>query len=79
MLCWPGAWMERPRFKWTHKWDEWDWVPKKVFVGPDTLELGVNDAVSHFNIGSQAAINTFTNIGIEPGEFCLEEIKKRGH
>ena len=42
----------------------------------DTLELGVNDAVPHFNIGSQAALNTLTNNGIEPGEFCHEEIKR---
>lgn len=53
----------------------WDRVPKEVFVGADIVELGVNDAVSHFNIGSQAALDTLTNSGIEPGEFCLEEMK----
>lgn len=47
-----------------------------MFVRADTLELGVNDAVPHFNIGSQAALNTLTNNGIEPGEFCHEEIKR---
>jgi len=32
----------------------WDLVSKEEFVGADTLELGVNDAVSSFNIGKQA-------------------------
>ena len=54
----------------------WERVLKEVFVGADTLELGVNDAVSHFNIGSQAALNTLTNNGIEPGEFFREEMKR---
>ena len=48
----------------------WDRVPKEVFVGADILELGVHDAVSNFNVGSQAALNILTNTGIEPGELC---------
>ena len=41
------------------------------------MELGVYDAVSHFNIGSQAVldIHVLTNTGIEPGEFCIEEMR----
>ena len=54
----------------------WERVPKEVFVGADTLELGVNDAASHFNIGNQVTLNTLTNNGIEPGEFCREEMKR---
>ena len=57
-------------------WTIWERVAKEVFVGADTLELRVNDAVSLFNIGSRAALNTLTNNGIEPGEFCREEMKR---
>ena len=53
----------------------WDRVPKDVFVEAEILELGVYDAVSHFNIGSQAALDILTNTGIEPGEFCVEEMR----
>ena len=52
----------------------WNRVPKEVFVGADIVELGVNETVSHFNIGSQAALDTLTNSGIGHGEFCLEEM-----
>ena len=34
-----------------------------------------HDAVAHFNIGSQAAVNIFHQLGLEPGEFCLQEFK----
>ena len=54
----------------------WDRVPKEVFLGADTLEFGVNGAVSHFNVGSQAALNILTHTGIEPGEFCVDEMNK---
>ena len=53
----------------------WDRVPKEVFVGAEILELGVYDAVSHFNIGSQAALDILANTGIEPGAFCIEEMR----
>ena len=46
-----------------------------MFVGAEILELGVYDAVSHFHIGSQAALDIHTNTGIEPGEFCVEEMR----
>ena len=32
----------------------WERVLKSVFVGPETLQLGIYDAVAHFNIGCQA-------------------------
>ena len=51
----------------------WDCVPKGVFIGSETLQLGVYDAVAHFNIGCQAAVNVLTNLGMEPGKFCLEQ------
>jgi len=34
----------------------WDRVPKEMFVGTDILELGKNDAVSHFNIGGEVEL-----------------------
>ena len=53
----------------------WNRVPKEVFVGAEVLELGVLDAVSHFNIGSQAALNVLTSTGIQPGQFFNEEMR----
>jgi len=52
----------------------WDRLPKGVFVGPDVLHLGVYDAVAHFNVGCQAAVNVLTSMGMEPGALCLEEL-----
>ncbi|KAK3751312.1 hypothetical protein QZH41_007109 [Actinostola sp. cb2023] len=49
----------------------WDHLPKGVFVGSDTLNLGVFDAVGHFNIGCQSALNVLINLGMDPGKFCL--------
>ena len=51
-------------------------IPKDVFARTDVLEIGVCDAVSHFNIGSQAALNVLTNSGIYPGEYFTKEIWK---
>ena len=53
----------------------WERVPKDVLTGSETLQLGVYDAVAHFNIGSQAAVNILHELGLEPGEFCLEEFR----
>ena len=53
----------------------WDRLPKGVFVGPDTLRLGVCDAIGHFNIGCQAAINVLVNQGMQPGKFCIKELQ----
>lgn len=54
----------------------WDRLPKGVFIGSETLQLGVYDAVAHFNIGCQVAVNVLTNLGMEPGKFCLEPSEK---
>lgn len=53
----------------------WERVPKDVFIGSETLQLGVYDAVAHFNIGCQAAVNILRELDIEPGEFCLEAFR----
>jgi hypothetical protein len=37
----------------------WKRIPKNIFVGFDVLELGVYDAVAHFNIGAEGAVNIF--------------------
>ena len=34
----------------------WQRVPKEVYVGRETLELGLYDAVAHFNIGAVTVI-----------------------
>ena len=52
----------------------WNHFPKKVFIGSDVLKLGVYDAVAHFNIGSQAALNVLELLEIDPGTFCLAEL-----
>lgn len=61
---------EDPKSKWSFKWD--DLGPSTKRRAPDILELGVFDAVSHFNIECQAALNALTNTAIEPGEFWTE-------
>lgn len=50
----------------------WERLPKQVFVGSDVLRLGVYDAVAHFNIGANAAVQVLNSMGIIPGEFCLQ-------
>ena len=43
----------------------------------EVLKLGVYDAVAHFNIGSQAAVNVLELLGIDPGKFCLTELEQQ--
>jgi hypothetical protein len=43
------------------------------------LKLGVYDAVVHFNIGSQVALNVLELLGIDPGTFCLAELEQQDH
>ena len=54
----------------------WERVPKGVFVGSEVLQLGVYDAVSHFNITGSNQIKVFETLGIPPGEFCLIECQQ---
>lgn len=53
-------------------------IPKEVFVDR-TLEFGVYDAVSHFNIGSDAVIEAFNSMNIFTGKHteiaCQAEVK----
>ncbi len=57
----------------------WNRLPKEVFIGSKVLKLGVYDAVAHFNIGSQAAVNVLEFLGIDPGTFCLTELEQQDH
>ena len=49
----------------------WNRLPKQVFVHFEVLQLGVYDAISHFNIGSRASIRTLEKMGVSSGEYCL--------
>ncbi|GFY12826.1 uncharacterized protein TNCV_4284841 [Trichonephila clavipes] len=45
----------------------WERIPKKVFVGIETLKFGVMDAVICFNDGYVSRIKVFEALGIKPG------------
>jgi hypothetical protein len=48
-----------------------------IFVGSDVLQLGVHDAIAHFNIGYEASIPVLKNIGgINPGKYCEAECSR---
>ena len=49
----------------------WNRLPKQVFIQSDVLQLGVYDAISHFNLGACAAIKTLEQMEINAGEHCL--------
>ena len=51
----------------------WERVLKDVFVGTYILQLGINDAMAHFNIGYQPSMKIFEKLGISPGQHCLTE------
>ena len=46
----------------------WQRVPEEVYVGLEILELGLYDAVAHFNNGLAAVIKLFNALGITPGK-----------
>jgi len=47
----------------------WHRVPKDVYVGRQTFETGVYDAVAHFNIGNLATLKVLELLGFEPGTY----------
>lgn len=51
----------------------WQRVPKEVFVEKDVLELGLFDAVAHFNMGSQTVLQLYESLGITPGIYTAKE------
>lgn len=54
----------------------WQRIPKTVFVGLETLKLGVTDAVICFNDGSNAKCNVLERLGIKPGKFMIDGLEK---
>ena len=54
----------------------WEGLPKQRFIGSDLLQLGVHDAVAHFNIGCEASIQVLKNSGINPGKYCQAECSR---
>ena len=42
---------------------------KHTYIGQQTFETGVFDAVAHFNIGNLAILRIFKSLGIEPGTY----------
>lgn len=55
----------------------WSRIPKTVFVGPDTLKLGVLDAVISFNEGELGKIKVLEQLGMSVGrntKFILKRI-----
>lgn len=44
------------------------WIPKTVFVATNAFQLGVYDAVAHFNIGGKATIKV---LKMNPGTLIL--------
>ena len=53
----------------------WQRVPKEVYVGRETLGLGLYDAVAHFNIGAVTVIRIFQAFNIPPGKYTEEGCK----
>ena len=47
----------------------WNKVPKANQVGLNTLCFGVYDAISHFNIGEKATLDTLSLVGVNPGYY----------
>lgn len=54
----------------------WQRIPKTVFVGASTFQLGVYDAVAHFNIGNKATIKVLEALGMTPGTFFAAAVKQ---
>ena len=50
----------------------WSRVPQEVFVGRDILEFGLYDAISQFNMGSEAVLLLYEALQIACG-FSLRE------
>ena len=46
----------------------WKRVPKDVFVGRETVEMGVSSAVIHFNDGVNGMVHVFNILNLRPGK-----------
>lgn len=45
----------------------WQRIPKEVFVGKETLEFGLYDAIAHFNVGAKTVLLVYEALGIPSG------------
>ena len=45
----------------------WQRIPKEVFVGKETLEFGLYDAIAHFNMGAKTVLLVYEALGIPTG------------
>ena len=50
----------------------WNRLPKTQYIGLDQFELGVYDAVAHFNIGTKAVLKIYERLGLDPGSFTVD-------
>jgi len=50
----------------------WNRLPKTQYIGLDQFELGVYDAVAHFNIGAKAVLKIYEQLGLDPGIFTVD-------
>ena len=57
-------------------WMIWDRVPKTTFVGKGLLDIGIYDAVIHFNNGAIAYQKVLLTMGIEPGRFTAKHCQE---
>ena len=57
----------------------WQRIPITVFVGISAFQLGVYDAVAHFNIGGKATIKVMQTLGMSRGTFCLAVVEQADH
>ena len=53
----------------------WQLIPKEVFVGRELLEMGLYDAISHFNIGTRAVLLLLEALNINPGKYTEDGCK----
>ena len=54
----------------------WKRCPKDVYVGRTALEIGAASAVVNFNEGFQGMLKVFKELGINPGEYCVNFCEK---
>ena len=56
----------------------WKRVPKDVFVGRETVEMGVSSAVLHFNDGVNGMVHVFNILNLRPAPDLEWKYKQLG-
>jgi hypothetical protein len=49
----------------------WNRCPKETYIGRKNLQLGVMDAICHFNLGNTVELDILKKMGITPGKFTV--------